>query len=551
MNVEPSYQSPRPDEDRVFNFRKTRQTSPNLSSYHSTTASSSEVTPASSERQIPSPIRIPKNNSSPLKSNNSSNNRKGRGPPSPWDTISPRSETSVTSSSRRRRDPSPPSHAARSDSESVEESELLVCDYETSATILYKLLESSQWDLALQRCRSHPLEVRTWVQRSSGDSPKSSKTIRWKVLPLHAAIVFKAPFLVVEGLLEQHPRAASSRDDQGMLPLHLAFRHYDAEHEQTVALLMKRYPKGCHMPDKRSRTPLQLAPDSAQFSTNVLKLYSQIASNQLRSADSDKEMAIRKSATDPDALKLQDQGKVVSDYERRIELLKQEHESNIKAVHRQNQKTMVQVRLDAEEERQELMKRHHQEMDELRDLLSREVGREGQLSASLQAEVTTLREQLEQSRKKQSAMTTMMKEFRMYHDELLRHLRDEVLVDQQRLLELVLQQQSELDAAHSMRDHLLRTVLQQDGEDQKLHTESHQKLHELAERLKLRLETMASASQQPPLMEAISTSVASPPVSVPQGVKDRKMSRMDEGRNDDESEAGGSDAVSALTDHSF
>jgi hypothetical protein len=361
--------------------------------------------------------------------------------------------------------------------------------------------------------------------------------------------VFKAPSTVVEGLLEQHPKAAASLDDQGMLPLHLAFRHYEKEHERTVEVLLERYPEGAHLPDKRSRTPLELAPETAQFSATIMKLYAQVATSKPAAAPTETDqMLIRKSATDPDALMLQDNGKVARDYERRIDMLRQEHDSTIKALHRQNQKALVQVRLDSEDERQGLMKRHHQEMDELRDLLSREVGREGQLSASLQAEVTKLRDQLEQSRKKQNAMTSTMRGFRLSHDELLRHLRDEVLVDQQRLLDLVVQQQGELDAAYSMRNQLLRTAVQQDQEDHRLHAQSHQTIHELAERLRLRVETMSSVAQQP-LLETFSASIASPPVTVPPSVKNAPT-RMDEERNDDDSHAD-SDAVSALTDHSF
>ena len=89
----------------------------------------------------------------------------------------------------------------------------IICDYDRSVTYLYEMLESSNWEGACDRCRSRPQEVHTWVARRD-----THGEIRWKILPLHAAIIFQAPLTVVECLLKEHPIAAAKRDDQGMLP---------------------------------------------------------------------------------------------------------------------------------------------------------------------------------------------------------------------------------------------------------------------------------------------------------------------------------------------
>jgi len=80
-------------------------------------------------------------------------------------------------------------------------------------------------------------------------------------LPLHAAIVFKAPEDVVETLLTAFPKAAEAKDDQGMLPLHLAFRNGTSE--AAVNLLLLAYPQSVDIPDRKNRVPLTLAKAAA------------------------------------------------------------------------------------------------------------------------------------------------------------------------------------------------------------------------------------------------------------------------------------------------
>jgi Ankyrin repeats (many copies) len=147
-----------------------------------------------------------------------------------------------------------------------DENEQLVCDYDTSATQLYELLESSNWEEARTRCRTHPQEVRTWIVRKD----KSLK-VRWRLLPLHAAIIFQCPNFIVAALLDKYPAAISSVDDQGMLPLHLAFRHKH-EDEDLLELLLIHYPKAVLVKDKRDRVPLEHGRD-CKFSAKFTRLY--------------------------------------------------------------------------------------------------------------------------------------------------------------------------------------------------------------------------------------------------------------------------------------
>lgn len=229
----------------------------------------------------------------------------------------------------------------------------LECDYEQSPTPLYLAIEAKEWDAVLEMMenddypndeiphkkgnrRPYPMspkqQARCWVVRKEKDG-----RLRWRLLPIHAAIIFDANATVIDALLEAYPESASQKDDQGMLPLHLAFRnitlllddsnkdklkrHYvsSAEHDETrpsansissstcsstavnwliVEALLTAYPQAIFSRDRKGRTPLQGGIVAAQLALKnenkrksmnntpnqrkmaalkVLELYSQIA----------------------------------------------------------------------------------------------------------------------------------------------------------------------------------------------------------------------------------------------------------------------------------
>lgn len=128
----------------------------------------------------------------------------------------------------------------------------LECDYDADPTKLYESLQARNWDNSIKRCKNHDKEARTWVSRKE----KNGK-LRWRLLPLHAAVIFKAPDSVIEALLAAYPRGAEYKDDQGMLPLHLAFRNGSSE--GVVNLLLAAFPKSIEVKDRKGRIPLVLA----------------------------------------------------------------------------------------------------------------------------------------------------------------------------------------------------------------------------------------------------------------------------------------------------
>lgn len=130
-------------------------------------------------------------------------------------------------------------------------------EFDKNPTVLYALVQKKLWKETIARAKSNPKEARAFISRRE----KKDGKIRWRLLPLHAAIVFKAPEDVIEVLLTAYPKAAEAKDDQGMLPLHLAFRN--SASAGVVSSLLLAFPQSVDSPDRKNRVPLTLAKASS------------------------------------------------------------------------------------------------------------------------------------------------------------------------------------------------------------------------------------------------------------------------------------------------
>lgn len=128
------------------------------------------------------------------------------------------------------------------------------CDYDTNPTVLYQAIEAKQWDYAVSLFAKNkcPGQSGTWVLRK-----ETNGKLRWRLLPLHAAIIFGSPVKLVECLIADNPTAAQCKDDQGMLPLHLAFRNEGSASWEIIEELVTAYPQAIFVKDRKGRTPLQ------------------------------------------------------------------------------------------------------------------------------------------------------------------------------------------------------------------------------------------------------------------------------------------------------
>lgn len=142
------------------------------------------------------------------------------------------------------------------------------CDYDKNRTSLYEAIEEKAWIPVLYFFKTgkwerglffaeveDPLpasrQVRTWITRFEPDGK-----VRWSQLPLHAAIIFNAPFQIVSELVKLYPQAARCTDDQHMLPLHLAIK-YGSE-DGVVLCLLDTFPESIFTKDIRGRLPTEV-----------------------------------------------------------------------------------------------------------------------------------------------------------------------------------------------------------------------------------------------------------------------------------------------------
>ena len=126
------------------------------------------------------------------------------------------------------------------------------CDFDTNPTRLYLCIQEKKWQAATDRAASDPKEAATWVSRKERNGK-----LRWRLLPLHAAIIFKAPVTTIQALIKAYVNAAQCKDDQGMLPIHLAYRNGSEVH--VANMLLVAYPNGVQAQDRKGRVPLAIA----------------------------------------------------------------------------------------------------------------------------------------------------------------------------------------------------------------------------------------------------------------------------------------------------
>jgi hypothetical protein len=167
---------------------------------------------------------------------------------------------------------------------SFEDGKILECDYNTTCTKLYKLMEGKSWDEIIYFLETGKwyfdatvftsfffgtgpdprfIESRTWVTALD-----ETGSVRWCQLPLHAAITFQAPFEVVKKLVEVYPESIRCADDQDMLPLHYAFRF--GSEDKVLAYILEEFPQALKKKALRDRLPLDMAHYSSKPERGVI-----------------------------------------------------------------------------------------------------------------------------------------------------------------------------------------------------------------------------------------------------------------------------------------
>ena len=218
----------------------------------------------------------------------------------------PQSPTASISSIHKKRQPVPPlKDPSMDDNEDDEDATWEAdCNYDINPTLMFQMLESGDWrtciefldgkssrdvwnltaligigagagkkpDVKEMKARQKELrsQARTWIVRR-----EKSGVLRWRMLPIHAALVFNAPFDVVLRLYHLYPGAIRCRNDLGMLPLHHVFMY--GNEDRILELFLDVFPEALSVVDDKGRLPLGCTPQDGSDNerrSNILDLYS-------------------------------------------------------------------------------------------------------------------------------------------------------------------------------------------------------------------------------------------------------------------------------------
>jgi hypothetical protein len=140
----------------------------------------------------------------------------------------------------------------------------------THPTPIFKAIEKQQWESVLMFLNTSKwsnsffvsttdhfknptpfIQCQTWVTSYE----RGTRQEEWSQLPIHAAISYAAPAVVIQKIVELYPDALKMRDLEGMLPVHLAFGF--AAPDPVLSMLLKNYPESAQERGPGGRLPHQ------------------------------------------------------------------------------------------------------------------------------------------------------------------------------------------------------------------------------------------------------------------------------------------------------
>ncbi|KAL3795651.1 hypothetical protein HJC23_002058 [Cyclotella cryptica] len=219
----------------------------------------------------------------------------------------PPSPTASISSAQKKRLPVPPLKDPTMDDNEDDEDAMWEqdCNYDINPTVMFQMLESGDWRECIEFLDGKSSENDTWnfkalIEKGIGGGEKkpdvdkmktrqkelrsqartwivrreTTGVLRWRMLPIHAALVFNAPFDVVLRLYHLYPGAIRCRNDLGMLPLHHVFMY--GNEDRILELFLDVFPEALTVVDDKGRLPLGCTPQDGSDNerrSNILDLY--------------------------------------------------------------------------------------------------------------------------------------------------------------------------------------------------------------------------------------------------------------------------------------
>mmetsp|Transcript_1654 Transcript_1654/g.1808 ORF Transcript_1654/g.1808 Transcript_1654/m.1808 type:complete len:402 (+) Transcript_1654:50-1255(+) len=341
------------------------------------------------------------------------------------------------------------------------------CDYDSNQTVLYQYLESEKWDSVPSRIKEFPTEVRTWIKRQDG------LKIKWRMLPLHAAILFNAPHSVIEALLDAYQESIKCQDDMGMLPLHLVLRRSEPDHE-TVDLIMNRYPGAVIVKDSKGRTPTVVANNFRNLETETRDAENTITNEEritpfatiLPSEDGDIETIVEEPGTEEKIQSLQNV------FQSQIYDSLNKGTCEMTFVHQETEKFVLTLMSVLKESHFEHMKYTKMENE-----------RQSTLNNILKDDIVGLKRQLKESQEQCDLYKTIMKGSKRKYEHANSAIESMTHIHEQ-LADHMLRQRREVEAAHMARCKIIRDLLHKEDHDYSMETKAGEVSTELMNSLK-------------------------------------------------------------------
>lgn len=245
-------------------------------------------------------VRFSPQSSSSAAANSSENGGAG------YQSISSSSSVrSDTSNSSKKRTPVPPLRDPTMEDNEHDQMWEEDCNYDINPTLMFLVLESKNWEeaialldgkglenkngvlnlgklfggnrkdqevsdeLAKKRQKELRAQARTWIVRR-----ERTGVLRWRMLPLHAALAFNAPFDVIVRLYHLYPGSIRCRNDQGMLPMHHCFKY--GNEDKILEFFLDVFPEALTVTDDKGRLPLGCTPKDGSDNerrSNILFLF--------------------------------------------------------------------------------------------------------------------------------------------------------------------------------------------------------------------------------------------------------------------------------------
>ncbi len=113
-------------------------------------------------------------------------------------------------------------------------------------------------------------QARTWIVHRE----RGSGVMKWRMLPIHVALSYQAPFEVVLRLYNLYPGSVRVRDHRGMLPMHICF--YRGSEDRVLELFMEVFPDALDVMDDKGRRAIECTPQDGSDNerrTNIMNLF--------------------------------------------------------------------------------------------------------------------------------------------------------------------------------------------------------------------------------------------------------------------------------------